>query len=122
MRSALWWLLPDEAMPLVIVGIGLAMILGLIAGRAAMGLLAILLITPLFAPFIEAAIASLPPWLALLILASIVLAFLRGVASLFLGRAAAAHMTGSLAADLVRFTVLACFLPLRIVAWLVRRI
>jgi hypothetical protein len=111
----LWSLLPDETMPLIIVGIGLAMILGLLTGRTAFSLLGLLVLSPIVVPFAEAVLGNLPPWVSLLLLASVALAVLRGLAALLLGQRAADTMVGTLAADLVRLIVWFLILPLRIV-------
>jgi hypothetical protein len=118
--GVLWTFLPDEALPLLIVGVGLALMLGLISGRAALGLLGLLLLSPLLAPLIEELLGELPPWISLIILAFLALALFRGLAALILGQRAADAMAGNLAADLVRLMVRLLFLPLRIGWWVVR--
>jgi hypothetical protein len=118
----LWTFLPDEALPLLIVGVGLALMLGLISGRAALGLLGLLLLFPLLTPLVEALLGELPPWISLVILALIALAILRGLAALLLGARAADTMVGNLAADLVRLVVRLLLLPLRMGRWVVRMV
>lgn len=118
--SLLWTLLPDEALPLLIVGVGLAMMLGILRGRAVLGLLAMLLIAPVIGAVGEALLAQLPPWVAWMLLVGLGLALLRGLAALLLGPRAADTMVGSLAADLVRLAVRMFCLPLRLVWWVVR--
>lgn len=116
--GALWMLVPDEALPLIVVGIGLALMLGFITGRAALTLiLTFVLLPPLLAPFIEGILGELPPWVSLLLLAVLALAILRGVTGLVLGQRAADTMVGSLAADLVRLTVRVLLFPFRVVGW-----
>ena len=119
MRSgALWALLPDEALPLIIMGAGLMIILGF--RRAGLSVLGAALLLPVLSPFIEALFGELPPWVSLVILAFIGLAILRGLAALLIGQRAADHMTGSLAADVVRVVVGMLFFPLRAVWWAIR--
>lgn len=114
--GVLWMLLPDEVLPLIIVGVGLALILGLLSGRAALGLiLALVVLPPVLAPFVEGVLGDLPPWVSLVLLAFLGLAIIRGVVGLVLGQRAADTMVGSLAADLVRLVVRILFFPLRIV-------
>ena len=110
----LWFALPDEALILVIAGVGLALVLGLIRGRAAAGILGALVLGLLATPFIEALMDALPWWVSLLILAAVGMALLRSVAAIFLGERAASEMTGILAADVVRFGFRLLFLPLRL--------
>lgn len=118
--NLLWAFLPDEALPLLIVGVGLAMLLGILRGRAALGLLALLFLAPVMGAVGEALLAQLPPWFAWVLLAGLGLALLRGLATLLLGPRAADTMVGSLAADLVRLAVRMLCLPLRLVWWVVR--
>jgi len=116
--GALWLLVPDEALPLIVVGIGVALILGFITGRGALMLiLALVLLPPLLGPFIEGVLGELPPWVSLLILAVLGLAILRGLVGLVLGQRAADTMVGSLAADLVRLVVKLLLFPFRAVGW-----
>lgn len=118
--SLLWAFLPDEALPLLIIGVGLAMILGILRGRAALGLLALFFLAPVIGAVVEALLVQLPPWLVWLLLAGLGLALLRGLAALVLGPRAADTMVGALAADLVRLAVRMLGLPLRLVWWVVR--
>ncbi len=113
--GALWMLMPDAAMPLVVLGVGLAVLFGFLRGRAALALLFGLLVLPiLLAPFVETAMAELPAWISLAVLLLLLLAILRGVAALLIGRAAAAEMVGHIAAQ----AVIALFaLPFRMVRW-----
>ncbi len=116
--GVLWLLLPDEVLPLIIVGVAFALMFGLLSLRGAVGLiLALVVLPPVLAPFVEGVLGDLPPWVSVIILAVLALAILRGLAALVLGRAAAAEMVGHLAADLVKALVL---LPLRGVRWVFR--
>ena len=118
----LWMLLPDGALPLVIAGIGLALMVGLLSGGAAFRILGILLLFALLSPFVEGVMGGMPPWVGLILMAIIALALLRGAASLVLGRRAADHMVGILAADCVRLALRLLLLPFRAVGGLVRLI
>lgn len=115
--GVLWTLLPDEALPLLIAGVGLAMILGLLRGRAALGILLMLLLAPVLASFVEVLMEILPPWISLIVLAVIGLSILKGLAALLIGPRAADTMVGSLAADLVRLAVRILIFPLRVLGW-----
>jgi len=121
MRSGiLWALLPDEALPLVIMIAGLMMILGF--RQVAFSILGVVLLFPILAPFVEALLGELPPWVSLVILAFVGLAILRGLAALLIGQRAADTMVGSLAADVVRIIVGILFFPLRVAWWAFRLI
>ena len=113
--GVLWMLLPDAALPLLFVGGCIALIFGLVRGRALFGVLGLLLFLPVLGPLAAGGFEQLPPWLSLVILAFFCLAILRGLAALVLGQRAADTMVGNLAADLVRLVVTILILPLRIV-------
>jgi hypothetical protein len=115
--SWLWILIPDEAIPVIVIIVGLLLILGLVRPRAAFGILGLLLLLPLLSPLIEALFEALPPWISFLVLAWVGLAILRGLATLFLGRGASDEMVGTLAAHLVIAVLL---LPVRILRWAFR--
>jgi hypothetical protein len=121
--GALWMLIPDEALPLIIAGIGVTLMLGFISGRGALMLiLSLVLLPPLLAPFIEGILGELPPWMSLLILAVLGLAILRALVGILLGQRAADTMVGSLAADLVRLSVSFLLFPFRVVGWGLRMV
>lgn len=118
----LWMLLQDGVLPLVIVGIGLALMVGLLNRSAAFGLLGMFLLFALLGPIVEGVMGGMPPWVGLFVFAVVILVLLKSIASLVLGRRAADHMVGILAADLVRLAVRLLLLPFRAVAGLVRLI
>ncbi len=98
--TLLWGLIPDEAIPLLIVG---GALLSIFVGRRVLGFVIPLLLSLLLAPFLEALVASLPWWLTLLMLLALGLALVRGALALFLGERATGHLVGSLATDVVRW-------------------
>lgn len=112
--TLLWFLLPDEALPLVLIGGALLVIFGVMRARTVLGLVLLLAFLPVLAPVIEAVLSALPGWVSLVILAVVGISFLQAVATFVLGRGAAEHMAGTLAADLVRILVLATTFPLRL--------
>ncbi len=111
----LWMLLPDGVMPLVIAGIGLALIVGLLSRSAAFSLLGMVVLFALLGPIVEGVAGTLPAWMSLVLLIVIGLVLLRGLAALVIGRRASDHMVGILAADLVRMVFLALLFPFRLV-------
>lgn len=113
--GALWLLLPEELMGLVLVVAVFALMFGLMRGRTFLGIAALIALLPVVALAVEAVLAELPPWVALLVLVAVGLAMLRAVASLILGGRAADTMVGTLAADVVRLAVIVIFLPFRLV-------
>ena|SRR6266852_1661852 len=111
--------LPDQAFVLVFAGVGLALIVGLLSRRAAFNILGGVVLLLLLAPFIEMLIDGLPGWVVLALLVGVMLSSLRALSSLLLGRRAADHMVGQLAAGLVLGIFRLAFAPVR---WVLRRI
>jgi hypothetical protein len=116
--GALWFLIPDEALILVVAGVGLALMLRLISGRTAISVLGMLALSLLLAPVVETLFASLPAWVGILILMAIIGSLIRLFLAIFLGSQGAAHTLGILAANAIRFLIL---LPFRIIGWIFRR-
>lgn len=110
-------LVPSEFFVLIIVGAALALIVGLINRRAAVAVVGIVILVALLRPFIPSLIQLAPWWLVCAIVVVLGLRILGGMARLFLGREAANEMTGTLAADVVRFFVRGAF---RSVRWIFR--
>lgn len=105
-------LLPEELLPLLLVGAGLCLILGL---RALAVSLALVAITAPFIGVIAGAVLDLLPWyFVVAVLVFAVLSMLRAGSNLLLGRAATDHVVGDLAADVVRFFIK---LPFRLIGW-----
>jgi hypothetical protein len=106
-------LLPDDALVLVIMGVGFALMIGLLSRGAAFRILGTVLLLVALGPMLDPLIDLIPWWAQILILAGIALAVLQALAAVFIGRLAAAHMVGILAADVVRFVFRALFAPVR---------
>ena len=115
---ALWLLIPDEAMILIVVGLGLALMLRLLSGRAAVGILGALFLMLILGPFVEVLLESLPGWVGIVILVALCLMIVRTILSLCLGQRAADHTVGILAANAILFGLL---LPFRVIRWMFRR-
>lgn len=119
--------MPIEAIPLLFVGAGIAVMLGargVAAGFAAAGLVAAVLpvvLGPLF--------DQLPLWTLYLVMFTMVIGLGLGLAKSILGGRAWDHMVGILAADVVRWTFLSAtrlfvgiiVVPLRALVRLFRR-
>ncbi len=122
----LWMLIPDELLILVVAVLALGFMVGLVRGRMLAAVLGGVVLMALAGPIIEALVDALPGWLLCLLLIWMGWWLLRAVAELILGKHAASHMVGILAADVVR----ACFrglfwllaLPFRLAAAGLRRI
>jgi|GEM_PF-1828471 len=123
------WILafvPDEALALFIVLIGLALITGIINARRAFGLIGGIILLLVLTPFLGALVDALPGWLFLGLVFVLGMSLLRAVSNFVIGRGATNEMVGILAADLIRFgfrTILFLLaLPFRMLVWLVRGI
>lgn len=98
--TAIKVLIPDQAVVLLLVGAGFALIF---RQRRFAGILALVVLSIIFLrPGIHSLLEVLPGWVLVLVIIAVALALLRGFAGLFLGKEAAAQMFGSLAADVVR--------------------
>jgi hypothetical protein len=117
-------LVPDQALVLVIVLIGLALMCGMINARRAFGLIGGIILFLILSPFIGSLVDALPGWLLLGLVLVLGLSMLRAVSNFLIGRGATNEMVGSLAADLVRLGFRAIFfvltLPFRALGWLAR--
>ncbi len=106
MMTLLAWL-PNEFMVLGIALIGLGLMVGLITGRRAASLLGFIFLLMISGPFIDVLLDTLfdlaPWWLLLLIGILLLFALLGALSRMLIGRRAADHMVGTLAADVVRF-------------------
>ena len=121
MNSVLWSLLPVSALPLVIIGVGLASIVGIVKPRGAMAILGGVILTILLAPFFDAVFDLLPWWLCLLLTVAFFVSILRAGIQLLLGPRATDHMVGALATDVVRMCIRAVFFPLRLLGRMITR-
>lgn len=119
--SGLWLLLPQEALPLLLVGGAVLVMFGIASIRTVLGALIVFALTPIFSPIVEALFGALPAWLALLCFVGLGFWCVQAIATTVMGRGAAEHMVGSLAADLVRFVLKSAFLPVRLVWRLITR-
>lgn len=115
----LLFLIPDEMLPLLIMGIGFALIFRLVSVGWAIGFIASLVILHLLSPFIESLIGSfidgLNVWVITLLMILLMFYCLRLVLTLPLGREGASIFLGRLMYDIF-------LLPFRVMAGLMRLI
>jgi hypothetical protein len=112
-NTLFWMFVPDQALPLLIIVAGALVILGFRA--TGIRLLLITLLIPVLSPFAEAFLSGLPPWVAVIVVLIVGLSILRAILFVLLGRSAAEHAIGILAADIIRVAVVALvLLPFRI--------
>lgn len=115
MSNLLMWL-PGEFLPLIIVGLGIAVMLGAIGlGRAA-GIILLLVFAPLLGTIFFQLVSQLPWWMCGLVLLWAVSAMFTSFLSLIFGSNAAAHAAGSLVASGIRGLLGLIFLPIRLLS------
>ncbi len=115
-----WLLLPDSAIPLLIVGVALLLIIGVLARRRAISIIGTLLAYLVFAPFAGVLLEKFPWWVSPLLLVVFVMCVLRAASSLLLGERASDHMAGILAAGAVMAIFKTLLLPFRFFARLAK--
>ena len=113
MLSFIVSMLPDEFLPLIIAGGGLAIILGLVAPRAFLGFLGILLLFIIAEPFIENIMDMLPLWVLLVIFAVFILSILRIIFVFLLGEHGGETFVARLFYDCLRLFFRIPFIILR---------
>lgn len=112
MRLLFWSFFPDEALPLLIVAAGFALMLGF--RHLAATLVGTVVLFALLGPFVEAIVTSLSPGWQILILAVIGLVILRALIGLVIGKRTASHLAALLLHDLI-------LLPFRALRWFIDR-
>jgi len=115
----LWLLMPDSALPLVIVGVALLLIVGVLSRGRAVSMIGALMAYFIFVLFSGVILAMFPWWVSPLLLVGFVMSIVRA-AGLLLGDRASDHMVGILAADVVRGLFKAFLFPFRLLAKLAR--
>ncbi|MFN7914543.1 MAG: hypothetical protein U0Q55_04330 [Vicinamibacterales bacterium] len=119
LTELLFWL-PDEAAVFVIVGVGFALMVGLMSPGAALRTLGLFCLFLILTPFIDALVGQLPTlWLIPLGL-FVATSMFRSLANLTLGERAADHMVGSLAASAMQGAFALLLLPFRLLFGAVR--
>jgi hypothetical protein len=96
MTSLLLTFIPDQALILVIVAVGIGLMIGLVSRSAAFGIISFIVLYLLISPFIGALLDILPLWLLFLLMVFFVLSIGRTVLSSLFGRRATGHFVGHL--------------------------
>ncbi|HTE44525.1 MAG TPA: hypothetical protein VK636_04710 [Gemmatimonadaceae bacterium] len=115
MLNLLLAFIPDSALPVIIAGAGLLIMLGLVKPRTAFGFIGVFVLSIVTAPLIEAVFAELPLWLTALILVAGGFWAVRTVLEFTLGEHAAGHVIGTAFIATVRLLFLTLFFPVRVV-------
>lgn len=114
-------LLPDEAMPVIIVVLVIGVVAGLTRPRLLVGFSLLLALMPLIGHLFDAFLTAVPLWFALLIVGTLMTWMARAALSVLIGREAAARALGALVVDVIKSAFRASLLPVRVVGWLLRR-
>jgi len=104
-------MISDEALILVLVATGFLVMFRVISGHTAAAIIGSVLLYAVLGPFIDSLLDLLPGWALILLMIAFGITLFQAVASLFIGKSVSNHMTGILAADIIRFFI---FLPFRI--------
>ena len=110
-------LMPPEVFVLLLVGTGIALMLG--ARKIALLLIVTVLAGAFLPPIIDPILDSLPLWLLLVVGVLGGLAILRSVGELLMGKESTDHAVGTLATSGLKA---ALALPFRVLRWVVRLI
>jgi hypothetical protein len=102
MLRTLITVVPNSIKILVIAAVCLSLIVGAISLRKAMRWLGCIVLALIAAPFYPVILKILPGWLVVVLIGVAVWRTFRRIAEAVLGREAASHMIGILAADVVR--------------------
>ena len=114
MRSLLFALMPNGFLPVLLVFLGLALILGLVSRKNAFSFIKIIIIFALLSPFIASLFKSLPMWIVILIVVAVILSAAKGVLNLLFGKEATGEFLGHILYDLF-------MLPFRLIGNVCRR-
>ena len=112
----IWNLLPDSAMPLVIVAAALLLMVGVISRRKAFAVVGGVVGCLAMGPYIDMFLRFLPWWVSPLLLVAFAVSVSRLAPDLILGKHAADHTIGILAADLIRNAFQLLLFPFRMLS------
>jgi hypothetical protein len=116
------WLLPESFLLLIVVGLGIAVLVGALPfGRALLIILALVLAPVLIESLAGVAFDVLPWWMVALGLLIFAIQMLRFLGGLVIGDDAAAEMMGQLAAQTLLGCLRVLLLPFRALGWIVIR-
>jgi hypothetical protein len=94
MKGMLLAWLPESFFPLLIVGIGFALILGIISRQRAFGFIGFIVLFLLISPFVYALFDQLPVWLLLAIFVVVIFSAFRAILGFCFGKGATDQFVG----------------------------
>jgi len=113
MTGMLLSLLPDGTLPVVLVFVGLALIVGLVSRQAAFSIVGCFVLFALLSPFLESLSNALPTGILIILFCIFALSIFKLVLSLLFGKGPTDHFLGQLMYGV--FT-----LPFRLIGFLLR--
>lgn len=113
--------MPDEVFPLLLVLVAIAVVAGLARPRLLVGLLLLLLLAPVIGELFGVLLDAIPWWLVVMVVFGMATWMIRAALAVLIGREAAGHAVGSLAASAIRGMFKVMWLPFRLAGWLLRR-
>jgi len=119
--SNLLFFLPDEAYPVLLVLLAIAVVAGLARPRLLLGLLLLLFLMPVIGELLEVFLDAVPWWLFVLIVGGLAMWVIRAGLGLLNGSDAASHAIGSMTASAIKGVFKMLFLPFRMIGWVMRR-
>lgn len=119
--SSLLFFLPDEAYPVLLILLGIAVVAGLARPRLLLGLLLLLFLLPVISELFDVFVAAIPWWLFVLIIGGLTLSVVRGALAVLIGSEAASHAIGLLTATAIKGIFKLAFLPFRVIVWWIRK-
>jgi hypothetical protein len=105
--------LPDEALPLILVAGGFAIMFG--QKKIALALFQMVFLLAFLPVLLEPFLDMVPLWALYLLMIGICLSMFGSIVKILLGKAATEQMVGSLAADFFKWSL---FTPFRLVRWI----
>jgi len=118
----IWLFLPEELLPLLIVGMALLSLVGLIKLWRVLGIVMLILLLPFISLAVEEILAQLPWYVGMLLLVGLTTNVIRLVLQVFLGKEAAGHILGRAVVAAFKGLCYFALLPFRGLFSLVRRL
>jgi len=116
----IWLFLPQELLPLLVIGMALLSVVGLVRPRRVLGLVVLILLLPIISMAVEEILAQLPWYVGVLLLVGLTTNVIRLVLQVFLGKEAAGHILGRAVVATFKGLCYLALLPFRGLFLLVR--
>jgi hypothetical protein len=111
--KTLLFLLPASALPIVVAAAGIALVLGVVRPRVALGFIGAFVLVIALDPVIESLLASLPWWATASFLVLVAIGLVRMTLTGIFGEVAAGHVIGSAVVGAAKLAALVVSWPLK---------